>query len=69
MAEFFDLLNRFMTEVFNVKVFFGIAAAVIVFVLEIRFTRSLKLRNRRVEKSNSAGACCEGKKDQSLERR
>ena len=55
MAEFLDLLNRFMTEVFDVKVFCGIAAAIIVFIFEIRVTRNLRLRNRRVEKASQLG--------------
>ena len=62
MAEFLDLLNRFMTEVFDVKVFLGIAAAIIVFIIEIRFTKKLKLRNRRVEKAIRLGHIVKAKK-------
>ena len=33
MAEFSDLLNRFMTEIFDLKAFCGIAAGILVVFL------------------------------------
>ena len=63
MAEFLDLLNRFMTEVFDVKIFCGIVSAIIVFIFEIRFTRNLRLRNRRVEKAPQLGHVVKAKRN------
>ena len=63
VAEFLDLLNRFMTEVFDVKIFCGIVSAIIVFIFEIRFTRNLRLRNRRVEKATQLGHVVKAKRN------
>lgn len=63
MAEFLDLLNRFMTEVFDVKIFCGIASAIIVFIFEIMVTRNLRLRNRRVEKATQLGHVVKAKRN------
>ena len=62
MTEFLNLLNRFATEVFDVKVFCGIVVAIVVFIFEIRFTRNLKLRNRRVEKAVQLGHIVKAKR-------
>ena len=62
MAEFLDLLNRFMTEVFDLKVFCGIVTAIIVCVFEIRLTRNLRLKNWRVEKAIRLGHIVKAKK-------
>ena len=62
MDEFWDLLNRFMTDVFDLKIFCGIIAAIIVFIIEIWFDRNHRLRNRRVEKAISLGHIVKAKR-------
>jgi len=48
VAELMDLMDRFMEEVFDWRVFCGIVAAIIVFIIEIRLTRNrVQKRQRR----------------------
>ena len=56
MAELMDLMDRFMEEVFDWRVFCGIVAAIIVFIIEIRLTRNHKPANRRAEKAKRVKA-------------
>ena len=55
MEEFLNLIEEFRTTVFNVNVFVGIVAAVLVFIVEISFIRSRKKRNRRAERAAALG--------------
>lgn len=44
MAELMDLMDRFMEEVFDWRVFCGIVAAIIVFIIEIRLPDTAWIR-------------------------
>ena len=62
MAELMDLMDRFMEEVFDWRVFCGIVAAIIVFIIEIRLTRNHKPANRRAEKARKMGHVIKAKR-------
>lgn len=62
MAELMDLMDRFIEEVFDWRVFCGIVAAIIVFIIEIRLTRNHKPANRRAEKAKKMGHVIKAKR-------
>ena len=64
MDEFLRLMNEFGTSVFDVKIFCGIIAAILVFIMEIRFMQSHKKKNRRKEKAIQMGHVVRAKRTQ-----
>ena len=62
MTEFMELIEEFGTSVFNFNAFVGIVVMIVVFVLEVKWTRSHTSGNRRVEKALALGHVVEAKR-------
>ena len=62
MEELVKLLEQFWTEVFDVKAVCGIAVAILIFILEVRFMRKRKKRDRRLEKAKQMGHVVQAKR-------
>lgn len=55
MNEFIKLIEEYFNSVFNLNVFIGIAAAIVVLILEIIYMNKHKKINKKVEKAKQLG--------------
>ena len=62
MTEFVEMMREFATSVFNFNAFIGIVVMIVVFVMEIKWTRSHTQSNKQVEKAVHLGHVVEAKR-------
>lgn len=62
ITEFAELIEEFGTSVFSFRAFVGIVVMIVVFVMEVKWTRSHAPRNKRVEKALTLGHVVEAKR-------
>ena len=62
MKELVELIEEFGTSVFSFSAFAGIAVMIILFVIEVKWTRSHTPSNKRVEKAIQLGHVVEAKR-------
>ena len=62
MTELVEMLEEFGTSVFNFNAFVGIVVMIVVFAIEIKWTRSHTPNNKQVEKAINLGHVVEAKR-------
>ncbi len=62
MEELVELIEEFGTSVFRFSAFAGIVVMIVLFVIEVKWTRSHTPRNKRVEKAIHLGHVVEAKR-------
>ena len=62
MEELVELIEEFATSVFSFRAFVGIVVMIVLFVIEVKWTRSHTPRNKRVEKALKLGHVVEAKR-------
>ncbi len=62
MEELVKLIEEFATSVFSFRAFVGIVVMIVLFVIEVKWTRSHTPRNKRVEKALKLGHVVEAKR-------